>query len=308
MLCEEFCLRFATRDAFIQHVQRKYTNGTDASAITAKKVLHGAVVDCLEVARLVPDFLSKENVFEMLSKLSDVQASVKSQGKSVSFGGTSPIEAASPLLSKDDCNINEEVDQPETCAPPANDKFDSGANSRTWWSFSDFRNCFEQIATHVDLQTLQSFLQSPHACIYVPIVTTRTNNRRMLYGKQQVPATPWTQEHPTAACRPRTSVRILMLNQKDLRRAHIAHQQKKRERSLKQLEQFAREMELIEKEQEMKAAKRQQWRDALNAIDAKMREMRQNEELLLEKNELHKVMSHHFIYTIQVKKTSHLKF
>ena len=127
-----------------------------------------------------------------------------------------------------------------------------------------------------------------------------TDSRTKATQKRQVPPTPWTQAHPTAAHRPRTSVRMLMLNQKELRRQvsllsfakyarkqfespglihmrtwqHIAQQENRRLFQMKRLERLKKDLEIREKAEQLKLSKKLRWRQALDQVDAKIADMK----------------------------------
>ena len=95
----------------------------------------------------------------------------------------------------------------------------SGPYAAVLWPFAAFRACFDNVAAAVALESLEAFLASPHAWCPVPdscadSSPVNSQGASKHRRKRQVPPTPWTQAHPTAVFRPRTSVRLLMLNQK----------------------------------------------------------------------------------------------
>jgi len=272
MLREEFCARFATRDAYSKHLtnRKQASESPDAIDLDTGEVLHQAVFDTLSEVQLIPDFVSTKAATEIVnSHLPDAGARPSTQ-KSVSFGkDTSEGHVAEDMTSADE-----------------------SATVRCW-PFAAFRNCFDHFAGRVELDVIKDFLQSPHAWIHKP--SESYTGARIPYGlrqqghKRHVPPTPWTQAHPKAAYRPRTSVRKMMLNQKELRRKHVRQQEARRQKELRRLEEFKAELEIKQKQERVKTEKRQQWIRTLEAVDAKIRELRRHEESLLHEKESHKV-------------------
>ena len=210
MLREEFCTRFSHRDAY-QHLDQPAADSPAAAtsepeaAKTRDGSLHSAVVDSLQTAGLIPEFYSRESILELLAEApqdSPAHAAVKPKTpKSVSFGGHSA--AHSP-------------DQ----AHRSNQGTDGAQAEAT--RRAQYRECLDRVVSRMDLEPLESFLQSSHGWCQAHSSTfdlgedSRESSKKAMQ-KRQIPPTPWTQAHPTAAHRPRTSVRVMMLNQKELR-------------------------------------------------------------------------------------------
>ena len=92
MLREEFCTRFATRDAFAKHhlACKSAHEPHDAPVVSPEEALHISVVDALIECHLTPDFLCREAVLEILASAkphASAEAGVRGSAKSVSFGG-----------------------------------------------------------------------------------------------------------------------------------------------------------------------------------------------------------------------------
>jgi hypothetical protein len=295
MLREEFCARFATRDAYSRHLNDRKGASESQDAVDpdlVNKALRQAVVATLSEVKLIPDFISKEAVTEIVT--SDLpEASVRpSTQKAVSFGGLPPQGLAVQDKKGLDPSVSSTGDTPDQ---PAVDVSTTGR----YWPFSAFRHCFDHFAGKVDLNVIKEFLQSPHAWIHNP--SASYPGARIPFGlrqrrhKGQAPQTPWTQAHPTAAYRPRTSVRKLMLNQKELRRKHVKHQQVRREKEMRRLEEIRAELEIKQKQEQEKTDRRASWIRTLEAVDAKMHELHRQElleleqEALLHWNESHEV-------------------
>jgi hypothetical protein len=305
MLREEFCARFATRDTYSKHLtdRKGASESQEAVDLDANKALRQALVDTLSEVKLIPDFISKEAVTEIVA--SDLpEASVRpSTQKSVSFGGVPPqghaVEDIDPSVS----NTGDTPDQPAVHV----------STTGRYCPFSAFRHCFDHFAGKVDLNVIKEFLQSPHAWIQNP--SASYPGARIPFGlrqrryKRQAPQTPWTQAHPTAAYRPRTSVRKLMLNQKELRRKHVKHQQMRREKEMRRLEELRAEVEIKQKQEQERTDKRAHWIRTLEAVDAKIHELHRQElleleqEALLHWNESHEVSPLVVSFTISCNST-----
>ena len=86
-----------------------------------------------------------------------------------------------------------------------------------------------------------------------------------------------------------------MLNQKELRRKHVKHQQMRREKEMQRLEELRAELEIKQKQEQEKTDKRAHWIRTLEAVDAKIHELHRQElleleqEALLHWNESHEV-------------------
>ena len=203
-------------------------------------------------------------------------SSVSSQGR---HAGVSPIRPAV-------VSAIQETDKVRTSI--------EGPYAALMWPYAAFRNCFDHIATNIDLAVLEPFLQSTHAwCPTVGVSHAKTYPRgKGVRSKRQAPQTPWTAAHPTAAYRPRTSVRVLMLNQKELRRQHMQQQENRAIARIKQLEKVKRDLAAKETQEQIKEGKRRRWSQALEEVDRKILELRKEEEALLQRQEHHKVLAH----------------
>jgi len=166
-----------------------------------------------------------------------------------------------------------------------------GAYAVLLWPYAAFRTTLERVAEKIDIEALKAFLDSPHAWCHVVSAYDYVENANAAHAKHGrkaarraariVPPTPWTQAHPTASHRPRTSVRVLMLNQKELRRQHVHAQQRRQDSELKRLNCVKAEEDRKVQIESVKESKRLRWQDALNQVDAKIIELRREENTLL---------------------------
>ena len=165
----------------------------------------------------------------------------------------------------------------------------SGASSSLLWPFKMFRDCFDRIAKEIDIKVLENFLTSHHGWCCIQRTAEDGNIPSLgdtLGGaKRQLLRTPWTQEHPQAAVRPRTSVRKLVMQQKKRRIQHLQREADKRASHLMRLQAHAAETQRQAEIEHIKESKMQRWREALVAVEAKMQEIEEEGELRLQQGE-----------------------
>ena len=165
----------------------------------------------------------------------------------------------------------------------------SGASSSLLWPFKMFRDCFDRIAKEIDIKVLENFLDSHHGWCCIQRTAEDGNIPSLgdtLGGaKRQLLRTPWTQEHPQAAVRPRTSVRKLVMQQKKRRIQHLQREADKRASHLMRLQAHAAETRRQAEIEHIKESKMQRWREALVAVEAKMQEIEEEGELRLQQGE-----------------------